>query len=120
MEKVMNRRVQGRVKQARKRLQKRIDIRAGRRVSMFQMMHAHNHEEDVVETTLPLVQEETPVVDSTATHMLVRRDTSLVDGKEVEAELQRGTESQMRRQRAISMEANPEGVFSVRKIKVAV
>src|SRR5580765_63957 len=114
----MNRRTQGRVKQARKRLQKRIDIRAGRRMSMQQFMHnTHNH---VEEETVPQGWDETATgeVDTVpeevfvvgvpeGTHELVNKETGQV--------LQRGTESQMRKQRAISMEASPEGHFSVRK-----
>ena len=94
----MNRRVQGRVKQARKRAQKRIDIRAGRRMSMQQLMHnMHTHTEQV---------EETPVVVE-GTHELVNKETGQV--------LQRGTESQMRKQRA-QLGADSH---SVRKVKVA-
>jgi hypothetical protein len=98
----MNRRVQGRVKQARKRAQKRLDIRMGRRMSMQQVLqntHSHTHVEPEVA--------ETPVV--TATHELVNKETGQV--------LQAGTLVQMRKQRAISLEANPEGTFSVRKVK---
>jgi hypothetical protein len=92
----MNRRVQGRVKQARKRMQKRIDIRAGRRMSMQQLMHMHTHTEQV---------EETPLAEGT--HELVNKETGQV--------LQRGTESQMRKQRA-QLGADSH---SVRKVKVA-
>jgi hypothetical protein len=103
----VNRRVQGRVKQARKRLQKRVDIRAGRRVSMQQLMHQHHHEEEAVATLKPEVLANI----RGETHELVNKETGQV--------LQIGTESQMRKQRAISMEASPEGQFSVRKIKVS-
>jgi|KBSMisStaDraftv2_1062788.scaffolds.fasta_scaffold1891583_2 hypothetical protein len=91
----MNRRVQGRVKQARKRMQKRIDIRAGRRMSMQQLMHSHAEQ----------VVEETPLAEGT--HELVNKETGQV--------LQRGTESQMRKQRA-QLGADSH---SVRKVKVA-
>ena len=50
----------------------------------------------------------TPVLPE-GSHELVNNETGQV--------LQRGTESQMRKQRAISMEASPEGSFSVKKVK---
>jgi hypothetical protein len=103
----VNRRVQGRVKQARKRAQKRVDIRAGRRMSMQQLMHQHHHEEEAMPTLKPEVLANI----RGETHELVNKETGQV--------LQIGTESQMRKQRAISMEASPEGQFSVRKIKVS-
>jgi hypothetical protein len=108
----MNRRTQGRVKQARKRLQKRIDIRAGRRMSMQQFMHnTHNH---VEEETVPQGWDETATgevdVVPEGTHELVNKETGQV--------LQRGSERAMRKQRQISLEASPEGQFSVRKVKV--
>jgi hypothetical protein len=96
----MNRRTMGRVKQARKRLQKRIDIRAGRRISMQQFLH-NTHSQD--ESAEPVLSE--------GSHELVNKETGQV--------LQRGSERQMRKQRAVSMEASPEGQFSVRKVKVA-
>jgi hypothetical protein len=99
----MNRRVQGRVKQARKRAQKRLDIRMGRRQSMQQMLyntHSHAEPETVVET---------PVTVENNLFQLVNKETGQV--------LQVGSQTQMRKQRAISLEANPEGAFSVRKVK---
>lgn len=99
----MNRRVQGRVKQARKRAQKRVDIRAGRRMSMHQLMHMQ-HEEEVVPTLKP------EVLANGETHMLVYKDTDEV--------IARGTEYQMRKQRT-SMESSASD-YIVRKIKVAV
>ena len=101
----MNRRTQGRVKQARKRMQKRIDIRAGRRISMQQLIRGtHTHEHEMPEVDMPL----TPVLPE-GSHELVNNETGQV--------LQRGSESQMRKQRAISMQASPEGSFSVKKVK---
>ena len=53
--------------------------------------------------------------------MLVRRDISLVDGKEVESEVARGTEYQMRKARATAMGdliiQGENFTFSVRKVK---
>jgi hypothetical protein len=96
----MERRVQGRVKQARKRAQKRLDIRMGRRMSMQQVLHnTHSH-------ATPVVEETTVTVENNL-YQLVNKETGQV--------LQVGSQSQMRKQRAISLEANPEGAFSVRK-----
>jgi hypothetical protein len=94
-------RIAGKVKQARKRAQKRADIRAGRRLSMQQMLH-NTHEHNHVE--------ETPV-------LTVENDLYQLVNKETGQVLQVGGMSQMRKQRAISMEANPEGTFSVQKVK---
>ena len=98
----MNRRTQGRVKQARKRAQKRIDIRAGRILSMRQLIHnTHNHVEPEVAV------EETPVV--TGTHQLVNKETGEV--------IATGSEGQMRRKRVMLMAT--EGITcSVHKVKV--
>lgn len=100
----MNRRTQGRVKQARRRAQKRADIRAGRILSMQQMLNntAHNHHEHEEEPAPEILPE--------GTHELVNNETGQV--------LQRGTERQMRKQRTISLEASPEGSFSVKKVKL--
>jgi len=102
----VNRRTQGRVKQARKRLQKRIDIRAGRRMSMQQFMHnTHSHE-------VPEVAEEEamPVPgDPNGTHQVIAKDNGTVMGQ--------GSESQMRRLRAECMREMPDASFSVRKVK---
>jgi hypothetical protein len=89
-------RTAGRVKQARKRAQKRADIRAGRRLSMQQyLMNTHTHVEPE------------PITVENNLYQLVNKETGQV--------LQVGSQSQMRKQRAISLEANPEGAFSVRK-----
>jgi len=96
-------RTAGRVKQARKRAQKRADIRAGRRMSMQQFLqntHSHTHVEPEVAA---------PITVENDLYQLVNKETGQV--------LQVGSASQMRKQRAISMEANPEGTFSVRKVK---
>jgi hypothetical protein len=121
----MNRRTQGRVKQARKRLQKRIDIRAGRRMSMQQYMHnTHNH---VEEETVPQGWDETatgevdtmpeeeamPIPgDPNGTHQVIANDNGTVMGQ--------GSESQMRKLRAECMREMPDASFSVRKVKVTV
>jgi hypothetical protein len=113
-------------------MQKRIDIRAGRRISIQQLIRGtHTHEHEMPEVDMPL----TPVVLSeepaaitaapNATHVLVRKDVSLVDGAPVEAEIFRGTESQMRnkRQKMMALDAQvvAEGgtpsTYSVRKLK---
>jgi hypothetical protein len=111
-------RIAGKVKQARKRAQKRADIRAGRILSMQEYVrrtHQHNHQE---EEQLPVVLEQERI-DPKATHVLVRRTTSLVDGSPVEAEIFRGTESQMRTKRKQMMDLGTADTYSVRKIKVA-
>jgi hypothetical protein len=114
----MTRRVSGLVKQRRRRAQKRADIRAGRKMSMQQMLqNTHNHNHQEVEAPMMLVQEG---IEPGATHILVQRTTSLVDGKEVEAEIFRGTEGQMRKERNVRKTVDPEGTYTVRKIKVPV
>ena len=104
-------RIAGKVKQARKRAQKRADIRAGRRMSMQQMLeNTHNHTH--VETAETANQDWYAAQigePEQGTHQLVRKDNDAVMGQ--------GSERQMRKLRAISMEANPEGTFSVRKVK---
>lgn len=107
-------RIAGRVKQARKRAQKRVDIRMGRVLSMQQMLantaHAQRH---LAETPVETANQDWYAAQigepEQGTHQLVNKETGQV--------LQAGTESQMRKQRAISLEANPEGTFSVRKVK---
>jgi len=109
----MNRRTQGRVKQARKRLQKRIDIRAGRRMSMQQYMHnTHNHVEPEVVEEMP-EEEAMPIPgDPNGTHQVIANDNGTVMGQ--------GSESQMRKLRAECMREMPDASFSVRKVKVTV
>lgn len=94
----MNRRIAGRVKQARKRAQRRADIRAGRTMSMQQMLHnQHNH----------APEPEAPVELSPApTHELVYK----VNGNVIA----RGTENEMRRERT-----KLGAEYTARKIKVA-
>lgn len=106
----MNRRTQGRVKQSRKRAQRRADIRAGRVISMREYIHRTAHQHD--ETPAGWDETATGPVDvlPEGSHELVNNETGQV--------LQRGTEYQMRKQRTISLEASPEGNFSVRKVKV--
>jgi len=96
----VNRRIAGLVKQRRKRAQKRVDIRAGRIVSMQQLVngtHQHHHEVE------PTVIEVEPL----PTHELVYK----INGNMIA----RGTEYAMRKERA-KLGAD----YSVRKIKVAV
>jgi hypothetical protein len=119
----VNRRIAGRVKHAQKRAKVRADIRAGRRISMQAFVNGsaaeHTHTHEVVEETAVLVQEPAILTaTSDATHVLVRRDVSLVDGKEVESEVVRGTEYQMRKERNIRMTAQGnESTYVVRKLK---
>lgn len=124
----MNRRVQGRVKQARKRAEKRRQIHMGNMLSMRQYLHnTHHHaqqegygadaEGNLLPRSAELVLVQNEVVDTTATHVLVAKDHSLATGDLVEAELERGTESQMRRARARRLQNDPEGMYSVRKLK---
>ena len=94
-------RTAGRVKHARKRALKKVEIKMGRVLSMQQYLkntaHQHDHEEE-------------PVVEmQTGTHELVNKETGQV--------LEVGTESQMRKQRTLYMQAQPDTAFSVRKIK---
>lgn len=127
----MNRRVQGQVKQKRKRAEKRRQIHMGRQLSMQQYLHnTHHHaqegygadaEGNLLPRSAELVLVQNEVVDTTATHVLVRRTISLVDGKEVEAEIERGTEGKMRGMRANLMRNEHEEsgtIYSVRKLKV--
>jgi ABC-type tungstate transport system permease subunit len=114
----MNRRTMGRVKQARKRLQKRIDIRAGRRISMQQFLH-NTHSQDEPEMAV-----ETPVVvESTGTHELVMLDPNHDFGDTDVQVLARGTEYAMRKQKREEEELLLNGgnpvQFKVRKVKVA-
>lgn len=127
----MNRRVQGKVKHDRKRHEKRKQIRMGHQLSLQQYLHNaqhHQHEEgygaDAEGNLLPrsaeLMLVHNEVVDTAATHVLVRRTTSLVDGTEVEAEIERGTEGKMRgrRQQFMAMPGGMENtIYSVRKLK---
>jgi len=108
----MNRRTQGKVKQARRRAQKRADIRAGRILSMQQYIHnthahAHEHEEEVPEEVY--VADTVPVSD--ASHQLVRKSTGEV--------LESGTESQMRRRRTTMIALTGEEDYAVHKVKAA-
>ncbi len=106
----MNRRIAGRVKQARKRAQKRADIRAGRVISMQEYVnrtHAHTH------------QEPEPVAEmQTGTHTLMQEaKTPLADGSTYERQVASGTESQMRTMRRQHMAADPDTKYVVRKVK---
>jgi hypothetical protein len=85
-------------------MQKRIDIRAGRRISMQQLIRGtHTHEHEMPEVDMPLtpVVEETPV----STHMLVDKENGDV--------LEYGTEYEMRKLRAKLGAAD----YSVKKVK---
>jgi hypothetical protein len=113
----VNRRTQGRVKQARRRAQKRADIRAGRRMSLQQFMHnTHSHDEPQP----PEGWDETATgevdVQPEGSHMLVRKD---IDGEEI---IGRGTEYAMRKQKreeeALLLNGGVPYTFSVRKVKV--
>lgn len=117
----MNRRTQGRVKQARRRAQKRADIRAGRRMSMQQFMHnTHSHDEPQVpagwdETATGEVDQEP--MQPEGTHMLVLIGD---DGEEV---LARGTEYAMRKRKREEQNMLINGgtpyTLTVRKVKVS-
>lgn len=121
----VNRRTMGRVKQARKRAQRKADIRAGRRMSMQEYVngsHNHNHPEgygvDADGNLLPRSQElvetmtEEPALPE-GTHELVRL---YGDGATLIA---RGTEYKMRKLRTELMyqEPNADYTYQVRKVK---
>jgi hypothetical protein len=112
----MIRRVQGRVKQAQKRAQKRRDIRAGRIISMQEYIrrtqeanHQHTHEASTVEQ--PVAETQQVPTEPNGTHQLVRKDNGAVIGQ--------GTEYQMRKLREQCMAETPDVVYSVRKVKAA-
>jgi hypothetical protein len=119
----VNRRIQGKVRHERKRHEKRRQIRLGHVMSQQQYLRnsqaeSHTHEEDL--SPVVLVQEPAVVAyHKDATHVLVRRDTDLATGQEVESEIERGTESKMRRLRQQFMQT-PEAestAYMVRKLK---
>ena len=114
----MNRRIAGRVKHARKRAQRKADIRAGRRVSMQDYYngraaeHNHNHTPegygaDAEGNLTPRSQElvETMVETPVSTHQLVDKENGDV--------VDTGTEYEMRKLRAKLGAAD----YSVRKVK---
>jgi hypothetical protein len=104
----MNRRIAGRVKQARKRAKVRADIRAGRRISMQAFVNGtHNH--------APVAVEETPVATLKPEIFLaqVHGDTHELVEKENGDVVDRGTEYEMRKLRARLGAAD----YSVRKVK---
>lgn len=104
----MNRRIAGRVKQARKRAQKRADIRAGRVISMQEYVnrtHAHNH------TPVETDGLERADRDQVGTHELVAVYADNTDRIEV------GTEYAMRKLRLAYLEKEPNAKYSVRKVK---
>lgn len=103
----MNRRIQGRVKQARKRAQVRADIRAGRRVSMQALVNGtHVHTPVVEETPVATLRPEVFLAQ-------VHGDTHELVEKENGAVVDRGTEYEMRKLRTKLGAAD----YSVRKVK---
>lgn len=98
----VTRRVSGLVKQRRRRAQKRADIRAGRKMSMQQMLqntHTHNHVEPEPEVAAP----------KQVGYDLMRMGP---DGPETWAS---GTQYQMRKLRTERMAVDPEYTYHLRK-----